>query len=168
MLHIFADVSGAQERLTQMQLNINDFGHIDVCEELVDWQVEDMHRKFPNVDSDQEYVSWYTLIWPRSRTWDQRHRAEQRGRSRAPNARRRHFRIPMSKMPRLKGRGHDVLGTTRPILRESLFNRLVQRMIDLLGERLTWERTGGGNKLGTPSEVAQRLSMLQPSGSSGE
>ena len=163
MLTISADVVDTLERFGQMENNIRDFAHIDIHDELIDWQVEDMHRQYPNVDSDQEYVSWYTQIWPRSRTYDQTHRVQGRvvrkasRRSRAPS---------LATTPRLV-RG----AVNRPILREALFNRLVERMTDLLGERLTWARTkadvAGGSRsgLGTGAEagVAARAKMLEPS-----
>lgn len=162
MLVISADVFDTMERVTDMQNNIRDFGHIDVHDELLDWQTEDMHRKFPNVSSEQEYVSWFTQIWPRSRTYDQTHRthgaAKRRGVPRARN------RAPtLATTPRLV-RG----AAKRPILREGLFNRLVQRMDDLLSERLTWARTGkgGGSRSGlgggAQAGVEARQAMLGP------
>lgn len=161
MLVISADVFDAMERFADMQSNIRDFGHVDIHDELLDWQVEDMHRQYPNIDSDQEYASWFTQIWPRSRTWDERHRTRARParlssrRSRGPS---------LATTPRLV-RG----GPKRPILREALFNRLVQRMTDLLGERLTWARTGAGatgsrSGLGEGEAAvrAERLKRIDP------
>ena len=138
MLNISIDVDKAQRRMGDMMVNIRDFGHIDVHDELIDWQVEDMHRHYPNVDSDQEYVSWFTLIWPRSRTYDQTHKRA------ALHNRQLGQRRPLSSMPRLRGTRREIFGSGRPILRPGLFNRLIERMDDLLGERLGWARTGGG------------------------
>jgi hypothetical protein len=162
MLVISADVVETLERLGDMENNIRDFAHIDIHDELLDWQVEDMHRQYPNIDSDQEYVSWFTQIWPRSRTYDQTHRVQGRvvrkasRRSRAPS---------LATTPRL-----TVSAASRPILREALFNRLVQRMTDLLGERLTWSRTGlgapgsrSGLGGGAQASIAARAKMLEPS-----
>ena len=141
MLNISIDVDKAQRRMGDMMVNIRDFGHIDVHDELIDWQVEDMHRHYPNVDSDQEYVSWFTLIWPRSRTYDQTHKRSALHNRRLGQQRQRRA---LSSMPRLKGTREEHFGSGRPILRPALFNRLIERMDDLLGERLGWARTGEG------------------------
>ena len=161
LLIISADVIDAIERVSDMQLNIRDFGHIDIHDELLDWQTEDMHRHYPNIDSDQEYVSWFTQIWPRSRTYDEAHRVH--GRVMRMSSRR-------SRTPRLATVPRLARGAKRPILRPALFNRLVQRMSDLLGERLSWARTGAGftgsrSGLGGGAEAAaaKRMSMLGPS-----
>lgn len=158
-IYLTFDAVDAMGRLSDMQSNLREFAHTDIHGELVDWQTEDMHRKYPNIDSEQEYVSWFTLIWPRSRTYDQTHgkhgrvlRRASRRRSRAPS---------LATTPRL------TRGPKRPILRDALFNRLVQRMTELLGERLSWTRTGKGAEatalasLGPQS--ARRAAMLAPS-----
>lgn len=157
MLVISADVIDTIERIGDMQSNLRDFGNVDVHDELLAWQVEDMHRQYPNIDSDQEYVSWFTQIWPRSRTYDQTHRVQGRGMRRASRR-----RTPtLATTPRL------ARGASRPILRPELFNMLVQRMTDLLGERLSWSRTGPeatGSGLGEGARAATeaRQKMLGP------
>ena len=159
LLVISADVFEAMDRIGDMQTNIRDFGHSDIREGLIDWQVEDMHRQYPNVDSDQEFVSWFTLIWPRSRTYDQTHRTQ--GRAVRRSSRR-------SRGPRLATVPRLVRGTSkRPILRPALFNELVLRMTDLMGERLTWSRTGPNKPPSGPptlsslgAQSARRASML--------
>ena len=150
-----ADVVEAMSRFSDMQDNIREFGHSDIHDELIDWQVEDMHRQFPNIDSDQEYVSWFTQIWPRSRTWDQTHR----GGARLLSSKRTRRKPSLAATPRI-ARG----GSKRPILRPALFNRLVQRMTELMGERLSWERTGRDKPPRTTTSLgatsARRISML--------
>jgi hypothetical protein len=124
-----------------------------------------MHRQYPNIDSDQEYVSWFTQIWPRSRTYDATHRVQGRGVRRASAAAQRSRAPSLATIPRLV-RG----AASRPILRQALFNRLLERMNDLLGERLTWSRTGTGatgsrSGLGGGAQagIAARAKMLEPS-----
>jgi len=153
---MYLDTFAAQERVNNMMLAIRSFGHDNIPAELIDWQREDMHRHYPNVDTDQEYVSWFTLIWPRSRTY-----AKKTVGFVGKGNWRRH-RKPMSPVPRLvSGRGAH-----RPILRPALFNRLVLRMRDLLGSQLSWTRTRGGPPGGPPSisslgpQSARRISML--------
>jgi hypothetical protein len=140
MLVISVDADEAIDRVRDMQENIREFGHADVHDELLDWQVEDMHRQYPNIDSDQEYVSWFTQIWPRSRTYDQTHRVQGRDMRRLSAQVRRGRAPTLATVPRL------VRGAKRPILRPELFNMLVLRMITLLGERLAWTRTGAGKQ----------------------
>jgi hypothetical protein len=165
MLVISADVVETLERFGDMENNIRDFAHIDIHDELLDWQVEDMHRQYPNISSDQEYVSWYTQIWPRSRTYDQTHKVQGR-------VVRRRASAAAQRAPSLATTPRLVRGAaSRPILREALFNRLVERMTDLLGERLTWSRTGpnaaGGSRSGlgggAEASIAARAKMLEPS-----
>jgi hypothetical protein len=133
-IYVTFDATDAMATLNNMQENILEFAHTDIHDELIDWQVEDMHRKYPNIHSDQEYVSWFTLIWPRSRTYDQTH---QRGHIRAMrrSSRRAAAARPLSTPTIPRGMGK------RPILREALLNRLIERMSDLLGERLSWSRS---------------------------
>jgi len=141
--HIFVtfDAVDAMVTLSNMQENIREFAHTDIHDELVDWQVEDMHRKYPNIDSDQEYVSWFTLIWPRSRTYDQTHQRGHIVAMRRQASRRAAAARPLSTPTLSRSVGK------RPILREALLNRLIERMGDLLGERLSWSRT---DRTGTP------------------
>ena len=142
------DTIGAEETLTRMQLQIRDVGHLGIPDELTTWQIEDMHRHFPNVDTDQEYVSWFTLIWPRSRTYEKKHHAGYQRRS--PKR--------LSALPRLIGGAKG----QRPILRQGLFNRLSQRMEEMLATRLKWITSKGGPPpIGPVGPMAQkRIAML--------
>lgn len=92
----------------------------EMKQELVDWQVEDMHRHFPKVDGDDSEV--YTMIYPRSQL------------TRIKN-------IPSSaKVIRRRSRvaiGRSG-GVKRPILRPVLYDQLKSRMEEMLKETLQW------------------------------
>jgi hypothetical protein len=102
--------------------------HKQVPQEMVEWQTDDMRRKYPNIQVDEttESVEATTTIWPRSRL-------EQEPGFKRPAR-------PVVKkgptMARLKGAGRPP-PSTRPILRTALFTKLVDRMNALL-EAITW------------------------------
>lgn len=117
----------AQETLTRMQIQIRDVGSQLMSDQLVAWQSEDMHRKYPNVEQ-LSYVSTETTIWPRSRTYEQTH----------PRAKivQHQRRRALASMPRHKGTAQQ--GSHRPILRPELFDQLRERMSQLLAVNLSW------------------------------
>jgi hypothetical protein len=102
--------------------------HKEMPQQLVEWQTEDMRRKYPNVkvDESNQSVEATTEIWPRSRL------EQEPGFKRAR---------PIVKqgptITRLKGAGRSP-ASTRPILRTELFTKLVDRMTKLLSEALKW------------------------------
>lgn len=104
--------------------------HKAVPRQLVEWQTEDMRRKYPNikVDETEDSVEATTDIWPRSRL-------EEPGSGFKRPAR------PVVKkgptMARLKGTGRPP-ASTRPILRTELFTKLLDRMTKLLSEAMEW------------------------------
>jgi hypothetical protein len=103
--------------------------HKQMPQELVEWQTDDMRRRYPNIQVDEtpESVEATTEIWPRSRL-------EQEPGFVRPK------RPYVAKGPtqyRLKGAGRKP-ASTRPILRQPLFAKLVDRMNKLL-EGLTWQ-----------------------------
>ena len=83
--------------------------------ELMAWQREDMHRKYPNIQRPDNAV--LTLIWPRSRVTN-RPRSERR-------------RAAVAKK-RVRGGGRRLPYSTRPILRAELFDTLKDRMMTML------------------------------------
>ena len=102
--------------------------HKQMPQQLVEWQTEDMRRRYPNIQVDEtpESVEATTNVWPRSRL-------EQEPGFKRPAR-------PVVKkgptMARLKGAGRPP-PSTRPILRTALFTKLVDRMNALL-EAITW------------------------------
>ena len=102
--------------------------HKEVPQQLVEWQTEDMRRKYPNikVDETQQSVEAATEIWPRSRL------------ELAPGFKR--SRPPVKKGPtmaRIKGVGRPP-PSTRPLLRTELFTKLVDRMTRAVNEAMKW------------------------------
>jgi len=103
--------------------------HKQMPPQLVEWQTEDMRRRYPNIQVDEtpESVEATTNVWPRSRL-------EQEPGFKRPAR-------PVVKkgptMARLKGAGRPP-PSTRPILRTGLFTKLVDRMTKLLSEAMKW------------------------------
>jgi hypothetical protein len=86
------------------------------------WQSEDMHRKFPKVEGSGLSVA--TTIYPRSQL--RRTKNLTGGKS----VRRRSVIAAGRPAPG---------GTHRPILRPELFDKLKERMIDMVKEAFTWQ-----------------------------
>jgi hypothetical protein len=103
--------------------------HKQMPQQLLEWQTEDMRRKYPNIKVDETDLSVEatTDIWPRSRL-------EQEAGFKRP------ARPLVKKGPtqaRLKGAGRPP-PSTRPILRTELFTKLTDRMTTLLSEAMKW------------------------------
>jgi hypothetical protein len=97
----------------------------EMATELTAWQVEDMHRRYPNTDLKEDTVE--TDIWPRSR-------AQETDKKKIREAIKRP-RIFRTHSPGIKG----IKGTSnRPILRPSLYDMLVERMTALMERCLSW------------------------------
>jgi hypothetical protein len=112
------------ETITEQVLDL----HKQMPQQLVEWQTEDMRRRYPNIQIDEtpESVEATTNIWPRSRL-------EQEPGYQRPK------RPIVKKGPtqyRLKGAGRPP-PSTRPILRTELFTKLTDRMNVLL-EAISW------------------------------
>ena len=94
-----------------------------MANEVNDWQVEDMKRRYPNIERpDEQTVE--TDVWPRSRlARPYKSRGTPRGRP------------PGRRLPAMIRalRGLRPAPSTRPILRQELWDTLVERMRDLLG-----------------------------------
>jgi len=128
MLEVKLDgLEGFQKKLEATAKQVEEL-HKKVPQQLVEWQTEDMRRRYPNIQVDEtpESVEATTNVWPRSRL-------EQQPGFKRPAC-------PVVKkgptMARLKGAGRPP-PSTRPILRTALFTKLVDRMNALL-EAITW------------------------------
>jgi hypothetical protein len=110
MITVDLDSSAVQRRLQSMTDRIQAFGKSDIPTELTAWQVEDMHRKYPNTETPDEHGA-ETEIWPTSRLALAKRAAE-------PHRR--------------------VIVQHRPILREVLREQLRARMVALMQEKLRW------------------------------
>ena len=99
----------AQKRVLDLENKLPDV--------FLDWQREDMNRKFPKID-ERSGLSATTLIYPRSR-------------------RKRTSRPRTGKGERKQAR--RVTGTTRPILRPELVEQLFARMVTMCKEAIEWQ-----------------------------
>ena len=128
MLEVKLDgLEGFQKKLEATAKQVEEL-HKKVPQQLVEWQTEDMRRRYPNIQVDEtpESVEATTNVWPRSRL------------EQVPGFK-RPARPVVKKGPtmaRLKGAGRPP-PSTRPILRTALFTKLVNRMNALL-EAITW------------------------------
>ena len=108
--------------IDSMVQQIDTLGKQDMFKELLAWQVEDMHRKYPNTSQDDDKTV-STEVWPRSRLPERRKNRVYKPRPR------RVFAAP---------RGGPPAHSTRPILREVLFAALCDRMAALMSRALSW------------------------------
>jgi hypothetical protein len=104
--------------------------HKEVPQEMVEWQTDDMRRKYPNIQVDEttESVEATTTIWPRSRLEQE------------PGYQRSYRVPPPSKGPRQvhpKGMGRPP-ASTRPTLRSELIKKLFDRMEAAVTKAMTW------------------------------
>jgi hypothetical protein len=137
MLHVEVHTDKIVERLNAMTASIDVFGKTDMPQGLTDWQVQDMKRKYPETDLEEnigDEVSATTTIYPRSRTYDQTHPYQHRPAHLMHHVVATAVRKPvLSSMPRLK---HSII--RHPILRPELFDMLFSRMTAILSEKIKW------------------------------
>ncbi len=108
LLRQFEDM---QKRVTELDQKLPDT--------FLDWQREDMNRRFPKVD-EQAPLSVTTFIYPRSRLPRQKSQGGGNTRKRARIA---------------AGRP----GAKRPILRPILVEQLFKRMVDMCKDAIKWQ-----------------------------
>jgi hypothetical protein len=116
MIQLDFKTRGFSDRLGAMLTNIKEAQH-RLDSEMLDWQAQDMRRKRPFLVKESDPTSVATKIWSRSRldlmkrrwTWAK----ENKGRRRRQSA--------------------------RPILRQILVVKLVERMKGMLKETLKWQ-----------------------------
>lgn len=118
-----------QKKIETLEEHIREL-HKQVPHEMVEWQTQDMRRKYPNIQVDEtpQSVEAKTEVWPRSRL-------EQDTGFKRP------YRPPSpTKGPRTyhpKGVGRPP-PSTRPILRSELLRKLYDRMIGAAKEAVKW------------------------------
>jgi hypothetical protein len=110
MIKIDVDVSRVEARLDKMVNQVREFGTTGMPAELMSWQVEDIHRRYPHVDTPDAVTAemhmethTHQLVTVRS----------SRGGSRRAI---RH----------------------RPVLRPELLVKLCERMVDRMSRYLSW------------------------------
>jgi hypothetical protein len=105
----------------------------EVPDELTAWQREDMHRRYPNTEANTTggLIEASTEIWPRSRL-------EVAG---GPKRIRPHRPAPKVYRPKgIAGPGRPP-PSTRPILRQPLYDKFHERMVNLVGKAMKWPST---------------------------
>jgi hypothetical protein len=117
-----------QEKLDKVKEQVLALHH-GVPKEMVDWQAEDMRRKYPNIEvaDTPSSLQATTKVWPRSRL-------EQEQGFKRP------VRPALNRGPRQvrpKGAGRPP-PSVRPILRISLLRRLFERVIEVGKAALKW------------------------------
>jgi hypothetical protein len=129
------DLGPLYKTFDQTMDQIVEFAKTDMPNELTAWQAEDMRRRYPNTEVEENACS--TEIWPRSRLSIQKApTGNPRGRPRAGTAP-VIKRIMQTKATLPSGpRG---MGTKRPILRQELRQKLDERMTNIFNEKVTWK-----------------------------
>jgi hypothetical protein len=100
-----------QKRVTDLEQKLPDV--------FLDWQREDMHRKFPKIE-EKSGLSVTTYVYPRSRL-------QRSGKGGGQSVRKR-ARIAAGRP-----------GAKRPILREELVDKLFERMTAMCKEAIEWQ-----------------------------
>ena len=117
---IKVDADECLKQFDELMKNIADLEQ-ETTTTFLAWQLADMHRHFPKVDGSGLSVS--TTIYPRSQL--------------------RRYRQPRARSVRRRsiiaaGRASPG-GTHRPILRPELFDKLKDRMIEMVKEACIWQ-----------------------------
>ena len=117
MLTISLDGMDAVDRRLQMMIDRCAHAGDLMATELEAWQVEDMRRRYPNIQRPDQNTA-VTFVWPRSRVVQR------------PEKHRRAAVIARAR--RVRGGGRRLAYSTRPILRAELFDKLSDRMAAML------------------------------------
>lgn len=116
------DVEGIQRldrTITDMMGTLKKFGNEEIQNEFFNWEAENLRRRAPWVRRIGRRKAFMTVVRPHSAaSMKMRHRALVRWR-------RRH-------------KGMVATGSTRPILRPSLWEELVKRMATLMETKIRW------------------------------
>jgi len=122
------------EAIGEMIGKITYFGNVGMPREMSEWQMQDMHRKRAATRRRRwraHKTSAETIIRPHSRFEVERSRRYQQRLSR--RLRSKHKR-PSVELVAIEQR-HSM----RPILRESLYQRFVERMSEAMQETIVWK-----------------------------
>ena len=121
MLEIKVDADAALKQFDELIKNVAGLQD-ETTKTFVDWQSEDMHRHFPKVDGSGLSVS--TTIYPRSQL---------------PRKKNLRGRNPIRRRAIIAAGRGNATGTHKPILRPELFEKLKERMIDMVKKAFTWQ-----------------------------
>ena len=114
----------ATETLKQFDALMKNISDLDtkVTETFIAWQREDMHRKFPKVDGSGLSVS--TEIFPRSQL------PRRKNLTGGKSVRRRSI---------IAAGRPNASGQYKPVLRPELYDKLKERMVEMVKEACTWQ-----------------------------
>lgn len=123
-LLITIDTEQAEQRIIAMLAKLQ---VVPVPAELTAWQVQDMKRRFPHTEVLSPTAA-FTMIYPRSRRESSWLKTK---------------RPPRKIKPLLRGKAKRigrpiVQSSNRPILRPELFDRLRERMNEMMQREITW------------------------------
>lgn len=118
---IKVDADACLKQFDELTKNLTDL-ETETSTTFFNWQAEDMHRQFPSVEGSGLEVS--TTIYPRSQL--RRTKNLTGGKS----VRRRSIIAAGRPAPG---------GSHRPILRPELFDKLKERMLDMMKKAATWQ-----------------------------
>jgi hypothetical protein len=127
-----ANADAIAKTVGKMIGNITYFGGVEMPKEMSDWQVQDMHRKRPGTTRKRwrrGATSAQTIIRPHSRYETARSQAYQKRLLRRLRRTRRRVITNYIQLRR----------STRPILRESLFDQFCTRMQQAMQETIVWK-----------------------------
>jgi len=127
----FQNADEAASRFGKMIDRIGYFAGVEMPREMSAWQTQDMHRKRPATKRGpwaHHQKSASTIIRPHSRYEVERSKAYQAGLLRRLRRARRVIRTHI-----------ELRRSTRPILRESLYQQFIERLSAAFYETITWK-----------------------------
>jgi hypothetical protein len=119
-IKITVEADATLKQFDELTKNIDDL-QTETSVTFFNWQAEDMHRHFPRTDGSGLSVS--TTIYPRSKL------PRRKNLTGGKSVRRRS----------IIAAGRPTPGTHRPILRPELYDKLKERMIEMIKEACTWQ-----------------------------
>jgi len=140
MFKIEVDTTALVKRITDARNRIVHFKRVDLGAELSAWQVEELHRHRPFTMRWRAQGRAQTKIRPHSLYEMMKSEGFALGPKEMRRARRalsKHLQHPLPRARKLKLREHRHW-STRPILRQEMERRLIQRMRECAEEKIHW------------------------------
>jgi hypothetical protein len=128
------DLEEVQHRVDHMLQSLDHLGRVDIGRELSDWQVEDMHRNKPFTMRYRRAGRAVTVVRPHSLFEVKRSQAYQRrGALKLIRLTKRPSRRAAAAFRLIQART-----SARAILRQEMLERLVERLGEMVAEKLKW------------------------------
>ena len=148
MVTLDIQAPGFVDTLNDMLRQLHEFPEKKMAPEMTEWQTQDMHRTYPYTRVYHHRVE--TVIWPRGQTSQQKQAALQLKQQREAEKKAWHAaaqgkerqtarKLILRERRHRRGRVRRITrkfyanAKSRPILRETLFDSLVTRMVNQLG-----------------------------------